>query len=156
MVHSLTKIQIGRRVRTPGILLVSCFLLLFIGCTASRIQTRLPLEEQGAIYMYMKPFPPEADRLAFTFARVAAVKDNGEDIPLSLNFTELSSPTVSRERLLAFGELPTGQYRGFLFQVQKASLRGEEGNAALQLSEEASRVEMPFFRKGLETKASWI
>jgi len=138
------KVWIGRTVHPPGILLVSCLLLLFTGCTASRMQTRLPLEAQGVVYLYLKTVSPEAGRLLFTLAHVAAVKENGEETPLSINVEEISTRSVSRERLLASGELPPGRYRGFLFKVDKASLAGEEDNAALQSPEESSTVDAPF------------
>ena len=108
------------------------------------MQTRLPLEAQGAVYLYLKTVSPEAGRLLFSLARVAAVKETGEEIPLSVHVKEVSTRSVSRERLLASGELPPGRYRGFLFTVEKASLTGEEDNAALQSPEEPAPADAPF------------
>jgi YVTN family beta-propeller protein len=119
-------------------------LALCAGCTAARLQTRPALEAQGAVYLYLKTLSPEAGRLLFSLAHVAAVNENGEEIPLSVNVKEISTRSVSRERLLASGELPPGRYRGFLFRVEKASLTGEEDNAALQSPEESSAVDVPF------------
>ena len=122
----------------------SASLFLFAGCLAAPVLTRPPLEEQGAVYLYLKPFSPEADRLAFSIERVAAVKESGEEISMSLKMRELSIRTVSRERLLAFGDLPPGRYKGFYVQVKRALLKGEEDNAALQMPEDSGRIDFPF------------
>jgi YVTN family beta-propeller protein len=117
---------------------------LCAGCTAARLQTRPALESQGAVYLYLNPLSPEASRLFFTLESAAAVTESGDEILLSLNIKELAVRSVSRERLLASGELPPGRYRGFLFKVEKASLTGEEDNASLQSPEEPATADAPF------------
>jgi YVTN family beta-propeller protein len=102
------------------------------------------LETEGAVYLYLNPLSPEASRLSFSLQGAAAVTESGEEIPLSLNIKEFSVRAVLRERLLAGGELPPGRYRGFRFQVGKASLAGEEDNAALQSPEAAATEDAPF------------
>lgn len=122
----------------------SGFLILLTGCTAGGLLTRPPLEEQGAAYLYLKPLSPESERLTFSLHGISAVKESGEETPLTLNLQEISVRSVSRERLLAFGELPPGRYRGLSFKARKASLAGEVDNAALLSPEDSGRIDIPF------------
>jgi len=119
-------------------------LILFTGCTAARIQTRPPLEEQGAAYLYLQAIPAGAARLSFAINNVAAIKESGEEVPLSLRLSELSVRTVSRERLLAEGELPPGRYTGIALKVKDAVLAGAMDNAAIQWTAEPVLVSIPF------------
>ena len=120
--------NVHRAMRVPTLLVIVFFVpqILLAGCTAARVQGRPPLDAQGALYLYLQPLPAAAARLAFTLESVAAVTEGGEEIPLSLRIDELSPRSVSRERLLATGELPPGRY------------------AALQSPEESVRVDIPF------------
>ena len=138
--------NVHRAMRVPTLLVIVFFVpqILLAGCTAARVQGRPPLDAQGALYLYLQPLPAAAARLAFTLERVAAVTEGGEEIPLSLRIDELSPRSVSRERLLATGELPPGRYAALAFKVRKASLMREEDNAALQSPEESVRVDIPF------------
>jgi len=138
--------NLRRAMRVPTLLAIvfSAPLILLAGCTAARVQGRPPLDAQGALYLYLQPLPVAAARLAFTLESVAAVTESGEEVPLSLRIDELSPRSVSRERLLAMGELPPGRYAALAFKVRKASLAGEEDNAALQSPEESVRIDVPF------------
>jgi YVTN family beta-propeller protein len=72
------------------------------------------------------------------------VREDGREFPLSLFLTEMSSGKINRERILASGELPPGGYLGLTVKIKEASMKGEEGDAALLVSEEPSRIDLPF------------
>jgi YVTN family beta-propeller protein len=57
---------------------------------------------------------------------------------------ELKAVDLRRQRLLAHGRLPPGQYIGLSFKVDKAILKVEEGEASLLLPETPVRIDFPF------------
>lgn len=118
--------------------------LVFSACQAKPVLVRPPLEAEGAVYVYLAPYPEEARRLAFHISEMFAVRESGERYPLSLILTEVSAGPAGRERLLASGALPPGQYSGLAVNVEKASLKVEEGDAALVVPEEMAGVAVPF------------
>lgn len=120
------------------------FLLALSSCMAAPTHVRPPLEYEGEIFFYIKPFPQEADRLTFSLAAVSAVRDDGQEFPLSLRLAEMKGKEIMRQRLLCEGMLPEGSYAGFSFQIAKASLQGEEGEADLLPPEGPARVDFPF------------
>jgi YVTN family beta-propeller protein len=135
------------RVKIPVPVILFFSLLVTIsatGCTPARITARAPLAEQGAVYLYLQPIPANAAKLSFTVERIAAVQEDGGEVPLTLRVTEISTRSVSRERLLATGELPPGRYRGISFKTKTASISGARDNAALQWTEEPSPAEIRF------------
>jgi YVTN family beta-propeller protein len=102
------------------------------------------LEEKGAVYVYLQPFPQEAERLTFRLEGISAVRGDGEIFPLSLQIKEFNGKDLKRERLMASGELPPGQYAGLSFRLKDATLKGEEGKIALVPAEEMSERSIPF------------
>jgi len=126
-------------------------LLLFIGtlilggCHAPRLQQVKPvLGDRGVTCLYVSPFPQEAERLSFTLAAAAAVREDGVEIPLPLRTAEFRRGEQKRQRLMASSPLPPGRYKGFTFKVKNASLKGEEGEAALLLPEEPALLNFAF------------
>jgi YVTN family beta-propeller protein len=75
---------------------------------------------------------------------ISAVRQDGETFPLSLEVKEFSVKETNRERLLANGDLPPGQYAGFSFRLKDATLKSEEGKIALVPAEEITRADIPF------------
>lgn len=118
--------------------------LLLCACHAKPFLGKPRLENEGAVFVYLQPFPQEAEGLAFRAEGISAVRQDGAMIPLSLEVTVFSGKEMKRERLLAAGELPPGQYAGFSFRLKDATLKGEEGEIALVPAEEAPRVLVPF------------
>jgi len=106
-------------------------------------QLRPALEEEGEVYLYLQPLPQEAERLKFTIENIFAVNADGREISLGRSLQELKGPDVRRQRLLAQGALPPGQYTGFSFKVKDAILRTEEGDAALLVPEGPSESTFP-------------
>ena len=121
-----------------------CLLSILLGCQASLTGVKPPLEEEGEVYLYIQPFPQEADRLRFTLEGVFAVSGDGREIPFTLSLAELKAPDLRRQRLLAHGRLEPGPYIGLSFKVKKAVLKVEEGEASLLLPEGSVRIDFPF------------
>jgi YVTN family beta-propeller protein len=120
-----------------------CFLPL-LGCQATLSKFLPPLEEEGEVYLYLEPFPQEAERLKFTVEAVFAVSSDGREFPLTGPLHELKASSIQRQRLLASGRLPPGSYTGFSFKVNKAVLKTEEGEANLLVPETPVRNDFPF------------
>jgi YVTN family beta-propeller protein len=121
-----------------------CLLFVLLGCQASLIGLKPPLEEEGEVYLYIEPFPQEAERLRFTLEEVCAVSGDGKEIPFTVSLAELKAHDLRRQRLLAHGRLPPGPYIGLSFRVKKATLKVEEGEASLLLTERPVRIDFPF------------
>jgi YVTN family beta-propeller protein len=128
-------------VRLAVLLLAS---LLFFACQARSSLLKPRLEEDGQVFVYLQPLGPEADRLTFRLEEVAAVRGDGSTVPATLHMKEIIGRDLKRDRLLASGNLPPGQYQGFLFRVSGATLQGEEGIAALPLADEKPMTSIPF------------
>ena len=112
------------------VLLVACS-----SCATLPLHVKPPRGNEGVVYLYLQPFPQSADRLTFTLAGVSAVRDDGQEVPLSLRLAELKGKELTRQRLLCQGVLPPGSYTGFSFNTAKASLQAEEGDANLLVPE---------------------
>jgi YVTN family beta-propeller protein len=103
-----------------------------------------PGSDQGALYVYARPLPAEASRLAFRFAEVAAVREDGGAVPLLLALRDASLKTLARERRLASGALPPGRYTGLALRFEEVTLSGEQGKAPLQAPSEPLLIASPF------------
>lgn len=125
-------------------LLFIAIAIFLCGCTAPLVATKQRIPDGGALYLYLEPLPQDADRLSFTMTGISAVRRDGTETPLSLRITEFTSGSVRRQRLVAVGELPAGEYAGLSFQVARASLAGEEGNSALLVPEKPVSNDVPF------------
>ena len=127
-------------------LLLSAFCLLsLLACQATLSRLKPPLEEEGELYLYIQPFPQEAERLRFTIEKVYAVSGDGREIPLELRLREVKSSETRRQRLLAHGQLPPGAYVGISFRIKNAILKAEEGEVSLLVPEVPARTDFPFF-----------
>jgi len=120
------------------------FIFVLLGCQPALLRGRLPLEDEGEAFLYVDPFPQEAERLRFKVEMISAVAEGGREIPLSLVLKELKPSEIRRQRLVASGILPTGRYIGFSFKVNKAILKVEDGEADLLVPETPVRIEFPF------------
>lgn len=120
---------------------------LFLGvlsCQATMTKVRPPLVEEGEVYLYVLPYPQEAERLRFTVDEVFAVSADGTEFPLDTYLREIKPSDLRRQRLLASGRIPPGPYVGFSLKTKKATLRGEEGEADLLVPEKSVRSEFNF------------
>ncbi len=118
--------------------------LLLFACQARPSLVKPRLEEEGQVFVYLQSMTQEADRLSFRLEEVSAVREDGSTVPTTLHMKEIVGKFQKRDRLLASGNLPPGQYQGFLFRVGAATLQGEEGIAALSLADEKPMTPLPF------------
>jgi YVTN family beta-propeller protein len=120
------------------------FLILLTGCQMPLQQVRPVLVDEGETYIYLRPFPRDAEPLSFALAAVSAVRADGAEVPLNLRFSEFKGGEMNRQRLVASTPLPPGRYKGISFTVGNASLKGEEGVSALLVSKEPAHVDFAF------------
>ena len=118
--------------------------LFFSACQAMPSLVKPRLEENGQVFVYLTSLSQEADRLTFRLEGMSAVRGDGTTVPVSLHIAEIRGKDPKRDRLLASGELPPGQYLGFSFRVTGAALQGEEGDIALSLAGEKPMTSFPF------------
>jgi YVTN family beta-propeller protein len=86
-----------------------------------------PLDAEGEVWVYLDALPAQAQRLQFSLESLAAVRADGQEHPITLSFADLSGKEDQRQRLLATGRLPPGEYAGLSVRVKKATLEAEEG-----------------------------
>lgn len=120
-----------------------CVLSLW-GCHGTFPRFLPPLEDEGEVYVYLQPFPQEAERLRFNLEKISAIGEDGREIPISVALQAIKGPDMRRQRLLASGVLPPGRYAGFSIEVKNAIVRVEDGEAALLVPEGPSKIEVPF------------
>lgn len=116
-------------------------LSLLAACQAQPFTVRPPLTEDGEAYIYIEPLPQQEEGLSFTVEGISAIAADGSEIPLTLLLSNLNSAGLKRQRLLAEGILPKGDYQGFSMRVAKASRRAESGEET-SLAVPAKPVEM--------------
>jgi YVTN family beta-propeller protein len=134
--------------RTSCLALSVFCLLVLSGCEAVITQLRPALEQEGEVYLYLQPYPQEAERLRFKIDQVFAVSRDGREIPLSLSLRDIKGPEVRRQRLLASGDLPPGPYIGLSFKVKDAVVKVQdeekEEEAGLLAPEGTVRADFSF------------
>jgi YVTN family beta-propeller protein len=116
-------------------IILSLSSLLVTGCAAVPSVVKPVLEEEGEVYVYLQPLPQEAERLNFSIDHLSLVRSDGGEFPLSLSLAEFNSGNARRQRFVASGRVPPGQYRGLSYTVKKATLRGDEGESVLLVPE---------------------
>jgi YVTN family beta-propeller protein len=101
--------------------------------------------------------PQEVDKVIFTLQSVSAVREGGEEIPLSLTAGELQgSELLGMQKILGEGLLPPGRYRGLSITVGKAFLTDEEGKVPLLVPEGPLAAEHPFVVRRGEALALFL
>jgi YVTN family beta-propeller protein len=124
-------------------------LLLLVGCEMKPLQLKPPLDGDGEVFLYLDPFPQEAEPLRFSLTGIFALKADGTEVPLELSLQEFKTSELKRQRLVASGRLPYGSYSGLSFAVGSARLKGEEGEGDLIIPKEPAKINFLFtVRKG--------
>ena len=105
-----------------------------------------PLDAEGEAWLYLQALPPAAERLEFGLEALVAVRGDGQEFPLSLTLPEISGKVDRRQRLLATGRLPPGEYLGVSVRVKRATLASGDGSppANLLVPQDPVRVNAPF------------
>ena len=119
-------------------------LSLLLACQAAISRLRPPLGEEGEVYLYIQPYPQEAERLRFSIEGMSAVSSDGREFPLEISLREIRPGDLRRQRLLASGRIPPGLYTGFSIKAKKAILKGEDGEADLLVPEVPVRTDFSF------------
>jgi YVTN family beta-propeller protein len=115
------------------------------GCIAPQPGGKPALQTQGEVVLYLQPFPQNTQNLRFTIQSIAARRPDGTAIPLRLHFQDfLGSALIGRQKRLAGGTLPPGNYSGISLQIDRAFLMGEEGESEMLLSDPEIIVQQPF------------
>ncbi len=112
-------------------LMTAVLCLLLCGCAALPSMIKPPLVSEGEIFVYFQPVSREAKGLMFTADYLSAVRSDGAEFPLSLSSEEFNPGTMQRQRLLASGRVPPGRYIGLSATISRATLTGDQGEAAL-------------------------
>jgi YVTN family beta-propeller protein len=123
---------------------VLLILLILCGCQTVPVQTLPPLEEEGEVFVYLQPFPREAGNLRISLAGLAAHREDGTQIPLLLPLNEVMGTDMTRQRMIASGRLPAGQYDGFVFTVKSAAVKTERGLVALTVPDTPQKRNFTF------------
>jgi len=97
----------------------------------------------GLLHVYLSPLSADADRIAFRLAEVSAVREDGSVVALSIVVKKIGGRSFRRERLLAGGPLPVGDYRGLQVRVESALLEGAKGEAELRVPSAPVQIEIP-------------
>jgi YVTN family beta-propeller protein len=135
---------IRRGIMVTRLVALSVASTLLFACQAMPSLVKPRLEEEGQVFVYLQSLSQEADRLTFRLEGMSAVRGDGTTVPIALRIAEIRGKELKRDRLLASGELPPGQYLGFSFRVTGATLKGEEGDVALPLADEKPMMSFPF------------
>jgi DNA-binding beta-propeller fold protein YncE len=126
-----------------GVIVLLAFLAA--GCMPLPPPYRPALVGNGEIRLYLQPIPQKAHRITFSFAEIAAVRQDGGTVPLRQSLAELKAKElIGVQRLLASAPLAPGPYEGISIRMEKASLLGEEGAAALLVPDEPLFIEGEF------------
>ena len=135
---------IRRGIMVTRLVALSAASILLFACQAMPSLVKPRLEEEGQVFVYLQSLPQEADRLTFILDGMSAVQGDGNTVPVSLNIAEIRGKELKRDRLLASGNLPPGQYLGFSFTTAGATLKGKEGDIALSLDDKKPMTSFPF------------
>ena len=101
--------------------------------------------DEGYAILYLQPLPQEAYRLRFVIDEISATRDDGTSTPLFLSINQIKgTDLVAIQKRLASGALPPGSYTGLSIRIKEAFVQGEEGEFALFVPEEPTRVDSLF------------
>ncbi len=110
----------------------------------------------ASVYLYLQPFPADASKLTFTIASVSVVSTTGSECPLKVNLKTVAQSENARQRLLAFGRLPAGNYAAFVFKVRQAALKNAQGETTLAIPDVPARLEVPLNVAGEHASLFWL
>ena len=122
-------------------------LALLAGCQmAARNVKPPPLDAEGELRVYLQEMPPQSERLKFSLEGLAATRSDGQEFPLTTALSDVSGKDDRRQRVLASGRLPPGEYTGLSIRVKKATLESEDGAPPSNLLVPADpvRIAVPF------------
>jgi YVTN family beta-propeller protein len=125
-------------------LLPAIFAVLSAGCHPAISTVRPALVDEGELFLYLEPLSPELSPLTLDLGELSALRSDGVEIPLTLHLSRISSATSARQRFLASGVLPPGNYLGISAALRRAVLKTSEGEAVLPVPDRPERFPFPF------------
>lgn len=114
------------------------------GCLPRPAAQREPLSEEGEVFLYVQPFPREAQRLRFVLTGITALSGDGALTPCSLIIRSFKADEMLRQRFAASCRLEPGSYAGFQVSVKEAALRTAEGEASLLVPDQPTVLDVTF------------
>lgn len=110
----------------------------------------------GAVSLYLQPFPREARGLTLEIEAVSVLTASGAERPLDLRLRAAGGGQSPRQRLLAWGRVPSGAYSGVRLRLKRATLQGPGGEVALALPETPIRTDVPFVVADRQFPVVWL
>ncbi len=135
---------------------IAVILPLVTSCQAALTSVRAPLDQEGEVYVYLQPLPPEAARLDFSVEAVGARRSDGLSQPLTVPTGERDRPDPRGQRLLAWGRLAPGTYSGLSFRFKSATLDHADGKMQLLVSPEPTPFDVPFAVERRRASVLWV
>ncbi len=129
------------KISRVGIVVVS---LLIAACQSTAPPSRPRLENEGALYLYLQPLAEDARRARLTIEAISAVHVDGRETPLAVSLREISADTARRQRLLAAGPLPAGDYSGLVVRLATPRGQGQQPPPDAPAREAGTRVDFKF------------
>ncbi len=114
-----------------------------------------PLGREGEVHVYALSLPRDADRLSFTIAGIAMLRQGGGEVPLQLLERELAGAGWA-QRPLASGRLAPGDYVGVSVHVGAASITRDGESARLLVDPEPTRASLAFRVEAGEAVVVWL
>ncbi len=119
--------------------------ILTSSCLPQPAPTRPTRNGLSEVQVYLQPVPPEARRIAWTLGDLSVVRRDGTRVPLSLRADHYrGSDLEGRQTWLASGFVPPDSFSGVSLTFSGASMKGEEGDAALLVPEDPLVIKAPF------------
>ncbi len=113
-------------------------------CVAPGAARRPVIDSEGALQVYLQPFPEDASRLSFRITDVSAVAADGVEVPLAVAWRRAGPDDRDRERRFAGGPIPPGSYAGLTITIDEARLADQNRGIDLVTPHPRVRVEVPF------------
>jgi YVTN family beta-propeller protein len=110
----------------------------------------------GSVFVYLQPLPTEAAGLTFEIASVSALSAGGVEHPLKLNLTVVKAAETTRQRLIASGRLPAGNYVGFGLTLKRATLKSADGEVTLTVPDTPVRLDVQMGVTGRQSPVVWL
>ena len=99
---------------------------------------------QGRIVVYLRSFPHHPDPIDIRLRGISAIREGGQSVPVPVRLSSLVNPELTRDRLLAAGELPPGRYVGLKLDVVEARLGAASADPAGIYPQRSSPVRVLF------------
>jgi YVTN family beta-propeller protein len=101
-----------------------------------------PLRGEAEVSVFLMPLAREAERLSFTLESVSLRRKDGGEVPLLVDERTIRGADRSRQRRLATGRVPPGDYTAILLKAGSATLANEDERARLLTAAEPAVVEL--------------